>query len=85
MDLETETLPPIARRFLSAANRGNATLAAACFTPAATVRDEDRDYEGREAIRQWMTDTNRRYQPTFVPLKTFVSDDVAHMQVAVSG
>jgi hypothetical protein len=85
MDLKPQTLPQIARRFLAAANRWDATLAAACFARAATVRDENRDYEGREAIRQWMTEISHRYQPTFVPLKGFVSDDVTHLQVAVSG
>ena len=85
MNLKSKILPQIARRFLAAANRWDATLAAACFAPAATVRDEDRDYEGREAIRRWIADTSLRYQPTFVPLRSFVSDDVARMQVAVSG
>jgi hypothetical protein len=85
MNLKAQILPQIVKRFLAAANRWDATLAAACFTPSATVRDEDRDYEGVDAIRQWMADTSRRYQPTFVPLKSFVSDDVAQLQVAVSG
>jgi SnoaL-like domain len=85
MELKTKILPPIVRRFLKAANGRDAALAAACFTPAATVRDEDRDYEGREAIHRWIAVTSQRYQPTFIPLKSFASDDVVRVQMAVSG
>jgi SnoaL-like domain len=85
MNLKTKILPQIVKRFLAAANRRDATLAAACFTPAATVSDEDRDYQGREAIHQWMDAAGRRYQPTFIPLQSFVSDDVVRVQMAVSG
>jgi hypothetical protein len=85
MNPKAKTLPPIVRRFLSASNRQNPTLAAACFSPEATVRDEDRDYEGREAIHQWIAATSRRFQPTFIPLRSFASDDVVRVQMAVSG
>jgi SnoaL-like domain len=85
MNTKSKILPPIVKRFLGAANRRDADLAAACFTPAATVRDEDRDYEGRQAIQQWMDMTARRFRPTFVPLQSFVSDDVVRVQMAVSG
>lgn len=85
MDLKAKKLPPIVRRFLEAANQRDASLAAACFTPAAKVRDEDHDYEGRAAIHRWIAATGLRYQPTFIPLKSFVSDDVVRVQMAVSG
>jgi hypothetical protein len=85
MNTKAKILPPIVRRFLEAANRRDASLAAACFAPAATVRDEGRDYEGREAIYRWIAATVRRYLPTFVPLKSFASDDVVRVQMAVSG
>lgn len=85
MNLQAKMMPPIVKRFIAAANRRDANLVAACFTPAATVRDEDRDYEGREAIHQWMDATSRRFEPTFVPLKSFVSDGVVRLQMAVSG
>jgi hypothetical protein len=85
MKPKNKTLPPIVGRFLEAANHQDARLAAACFTPAATVRDEDRDYEGREAIHQWIDAAGSRLRPTFVPLKSFFSDGVARVQMAVSG
>jgi hypothetical protein len=85
MDLKSKPLPPIVKRFLAAANRQDATRAAACFAPAATVRDEDRDHKGREAIHQWMAASSRRYQPTYIPLQSFVSDDMVRVQMAVSG
>jgi hypothetical protein len=85
MNPKAKILPPIVKRFLSASNRQDATRAAACFSPAATVRDEDRDYEGREAIHRWIAATSRRYQPTFIPLRSFARDDLIRVQVAVSG
>jgi len=85
MNREAKKLPKIVKQFFDAANRWDPTLAAACFTPKALVRDEDRDYEGRMAIRGWVAEISRRYHPAFIPLQTFVSDDVVSGQIAVSG
>jgi hypothetical protein len=85
MDHKAKKLPQIVKQFLEAANQWDATLATACFTPKALVRDEDRDYEGRKAIHGWVAETSRRYHPAFIPLQTFVSDDVVTGQIAVSG
>jgi len=85
MKTTATSLPEVVTRYLAAANRFDAALAAACFTPNATVHDEGRDYTGRDAIRAWMAATCRKYQPTLTPLRSFVSDDRVSLSVAVSG
>ena len=78
-------LPEVVTRYLAAANRFDAELAAACFTPNATVHDENRDYAGRDAIRAWVSETSRKYRPTFTPLRSVVGDGRVTLSVAVSG
>jgi hypothetical protein len=85
MNHKTKSLPLVVSRFLEAANLWDENLAAACFTTNGTVRDEDREFEGRKEIQGWVAETSRRYRPSFVPLKTFASDDAVRGQIAVSG
>jgi SnoaL-like domain len=85
MKTTATTLPEVVIRFLAAANRFDAALAAACFAPNATVHDENRDYAGCDAIRAWVAGTSRKYRPTFTPLRSCVSDNRIDLSVAVSG
>jgi len=78
-------LPEVVTRFLAAANRCDAGRVAACFAPHATVRDENRDYVGRAAIRAWVAESCQRYRPTFTPLRSFVGPRRVGLAVAVSG
>ena len=79
------SLPEVVTRYLAAANRSDAAQAAACFALNATVHDENRDYAGRDAIRAWVAETSRKYQPTFTLLRSLVNDDRVSLSVAVSG
>ena len=56
---------PIAAYF--AADREDGEAVARCFTEAAVVKDEDRTYRGRAAIRQRKEDAATRYQYTSEP------------------
>jgi hypothetical protein len=40
---------------------------------------------GRDAIRAWVTETSRKYQPTFTLLQTLARGDHVSLAVAVSG
>lgn len=40
----------------------------AAFGPGARVRDEGRELAGAVAIRAWIDDTTRKYQPSVTPL-----------------
>ncbi len=57
---------------------------ARCFTDHAVVRDEGQTIEGLTAIKQWKSETNKKYQHTVEPLacvredgKTVVTNRVA--------
>ena len=57
----TPRLPDIVSSYFAATNAHHPDRIAACFEPDARVRDEGRDYNGREAIRVWAEETNRKY------------------------
>jgi len=79
------TLPAAVTHFVEAANRFDATAAAACFTTDASVHDENQDYEGRDAIRAWVTEAGRKYRPAFTVMRASVRGDGVSLSVAVSG
>jgi len=85
MKTTTLNLPEIVTRYFAAANRFDPALAAECFAADATVHDENRDYVGPDAIRGWVAETSRKYQPTFTLMRASVKDDHVSLTVAVSG
>ena len=62
--------PEILIRYLDAANRLDASGAAECFTADAHVHDEGGDYAGPDAVRGWVAETSRKYQPRVEVLST---------------
>jgi hypothetical protein len=85
MKTTTTNLPPAVTQYFAAANRFEAALAAECFATNATVHDENHDYTGRDAIRGWVEETSRKYQPMFTLMRTSVRDDQVSLSVAVAG
>ena len=61
----TETLD----RYFAAQNALDAEAMVACFAPDARVKDEGRDYLGREAIREWKRATIAKYGVSVEPLE----------------
>ena len=55
-------LPEPIEEYFVAANARDAKRAAAFFTEDARVHDEDRDIQGRDAIRAWVEETGRKYR-----------------------
>lgn len=82
MDLQ---LPRPIDTYLRAENSGDVEAISECFTPYATVRDEDRYYEGLPAIKDWTTRTKRKYGQTVTPLAIDVSDGNATLKARLSG
>lgn len=84
---QTSLLPQLdaVTQYFAAANRNDAAQAAACFTPDATVHDENRDYVGQAAIRGWVQETGEKYQPTCTVLQTTGQGERVRLSVAVSG
>ena len=85
MKTTTENLPEVVRLYLAAANRFDAAQAAECFAADARVHDENHDYAGREAIRSWVAETSRKYQPRFTVVRSAVDNDQVNLAIAVSG
>src|SRR5712671_2429249 len=56
---------PIAAYF--AADKGDGEALSRCFTENAVVKDEGHTHKGRAAIKQWKTDTSKKYEYTSEP------------------
>ncbi len=78
-------LPAAVSRYLEAANRFDALVAADCFTANAAVHDESQDRVGRDAIHAWVEETSRKYRPVFTVMHAAVHGDDVSLSVAVSG
>jgi len=49
------------------ADRGDSEAVARCFTENAVVKDEGRTYDGLAVIKQWKTDSSKKYTYTSEP------------------
>ncbi len=61
--LAPAALPEVILNYIAAANDGRIDDAAACFAQDALVHDENRDHQGFDAVREWIAETTREYQP----------------------
>jgi len=57
----------------------------AAFSPSARVRDEGQDLTGAVAIRAWIDDTTRKYEPSVTPLDVEQVDGRTVVKARVSG
>jgi hypothetical protein len=78
------SLDPVLRYF-AAANDGRIDDACACFSSDAQVRDENSDHHGIDAIRAWIEETTRNYQPQVEILRSVVNGDQVTVTGCVSG
>jgi len=61
-------LPKPIALYVTAENSGDATLLDQAFAENAVVRDESETHEGLAAIKEWKSETKRKYQHTVEPL-----------------
>jgi hypothetical protein len=78
-------LPGPIDTYVRAENSGDFEAMSACFAPYATVRDEERFYEGIPAIKAWRARTKRKYYETVTPLEISTSDGGAVLKAQLSG
>ena len=81
----TLTLSQNLNRYFAAQNDHDAEGMVACFAPDAQVRDEGRDYAGRDAILQWMKDTIAKYGISIEPLSQTEEGDTTTVVARVAG
>ncbi len=55
-------LPQVLDDYFAAANARDPDRVAVCFTEGASVRDEGKNIQGREAIRAWAEESGRKYR-----------------------
>ena len=70
---------PIAAFFTT--DKGDSDAVSQCFTENAVVKDEERTYNGRAAIKKWKADASTKYQYTSEP---FASERKDAMTVVTS-
>ncbi|HEY6205992.1 MAG TPA: nuclear transport factor 2 family protein [Chthoniobacterales bacterium] len=63
-----DNLPKPIALYIEAENSGDVSLFDQCFTDNAVVFDENERHEGLIAIKEWKSETKRKYQHTVEPL-----------------
>jgi hypothetical protein len=61
-------LPTPIAIYAAAENRDDTEVLDQCFAEEAVVRDEGQTIKGLAAIKQWKTETKKKYQHTIEPL-----------------
>ena len=79
------TLPEPLAAYFSAKNRHDIDAMLAPFSARAVVTDEGQERRGAAAIRQWMEETTRKYNPTAEVLEVAATDGETVVTALVSG
>lgn len=68
-----------------AVDRGDAEAVAQCFTDNAVVKDEGQSYKGLSAIKQWKTDSSKKFTYTSTPFAAEEKDGKTIVTSRVTG
>jgi len=80
----TIKLPPGIQAYFDADNARSPDAVAAAFTDDAVVRDAGETRVGRDAIRQWKVETDRKYastlaEPFFITIESGKTQVIGHV------
>lgn len=78
-------LPEPVAAYLAAEEAKDAEKLALCFTDDGTVRDEQEEYHGREAIQQWKQKVDAKYRYVLVPLQAHAQADQSIVRARLTG
>jgi hypothetical protein len=78
-------LPKPIATYLAAVDAKDEDKLALCFAEDAVVHDEGRQYRGRDAIKSWNRETQRKYKYTLEALDASVTDESVRVRAKVSG
>ena len=78
-------LPAVILDYFTAANDGRIEDATRCFAENAHVHDENNDHIGHPAIRKWVADTTREFQPNTNLLRAIENNGTLVATATVTG
>ncbi len=78
-------LPEVVKDLLTAQMNYDSDAYADCFSETALVIDEEKEYKGKKAIKDWVEDTNRQFKTTMEPTKYSETNSKAILTAVISG
>ena len=78
-------LPQLVAQFVKTQNTYDSKSYTECFTETAIVHDEGKTHTGKEEIRAWIEEANKKYQSSMEPLKYEESGSNGTLTAEVSG
>ena len=82
--MKTE-LPAVVQMYVESTNRHEVAAILSCFSEGAIVRDEAREYRGREAIEGWIETTIEKYKFQTKPLSASSAGIETVVEMEISG
>ena len=79
------SLPRPIETYVLAENSGNVEAMSDCFTPYATVRDDDWFVEGLPAIKAWRARMKEKHEHTVTPLAISATEGRTTLRAELSG
>ena len=81
----TLDLPQPVSTYLASDQAKDADLMASVFAEDAHVHDEAHDYYGKEAIKKWRQEAQKKYQYTIEPLEASTNGNETALRARLSG
>jgi hypothetical protein len=81
----TLVVPEPVAAYLAAEAAKDADAISRCFAQDSAVRDEEREYRGRDAIRQWKTTADAKYNYVLVPLGVRAEGNRVTLRARIAG
>ena len=81
----TFAVPEPVAAYLAAQAAKNADAISRCFAQDGAVRDEGREYRGRDAIRQWKAAADAKYQYVLEMIKVQTLGDLVTVRARLTG
>ena len=78
-------VPEPVAAYLAAEDAKDAERLSLCFVEDGTVHDEGRDFRGREAIRQWKREADKKYRYALLPLDAQTNGDEVTVCARLTG
>jgi hypothetical protein len=81
----TTRLPALLARYFEAQNGRDVEAMLASFAADPVVCDEHREHRGAAAVREWIVDVTKKYEPQVEVVETMVDGSNVTVDVSVSG